>query len=38
MKDQFVDDRPFAAKFDEEASSSTMRNLPAFLRRKAIGR
>jgi hypothetical protein len=35
MKDQFVDDRPFAAKFDKAVSSSQWNF--CLLRRKAIG-
>src|SRR6266851_7632139 len=38
MKDHFVDDRPFTAKFDEEALQFRDAEPSAFLRRKAIGR
>src|ERR1700719_4338685 len=38
MKDQFVDDRPFAAEFDEEALEFDNAEPSALLRHKAIGR
>jgi hypothetical protein len=38
MKDQFVDDRRFVAKFDKEALQFNKAEPSAFLRRKAIGR
>ena len=37
MKDHFVDDRPFAAKFDKKALQFRNAEPSALLRRKAIG-